>query len=218
MSDFKNYSQYSLSRQICSKNTGSQGPQGFRGPQGATGPKGVPGSTGPTGARGPQGYCCVGATGPQGAQGSVGPSGGPTGPTGPTGPAGTGYTINTTISDNLTIRDNLIIPAYTSIITFPSSANGNWALSWGISETIFSDSSNQFCITFTGTTEYQPIIYNKTAPYTLITNSTSTTGAANDIVTIGGLETYLTLNIYQSSLIYDSSQPQFNFTVTLTKV
>jgi hypothetical protein len=51
MSDFKNYSQYSLSRQICSKNTGSQGPQGLRGPQGATGPKGVPGATGPTGAQ-----------------------------------------------------------------------------------------------------------------------------------------------------------------------
>jgi hypothetical protein len=171
------------------------------------------------GAQGPQGYCCVGATGPQGAQGAVGPGSGPVGSVGPTGPAGTGYTINTMITnDVLTIQDNLIIPAYTFTISFPGVTTGNWALSWGISEPGFSDPTNQFCITFTGTTEYQPIIYNKTAPYTLITNSTSTTGSANDIITIGGSETSLTLNIYQSSLIYDGSQPQFNFTLTLTNV
>jgi hypothetical protein len=219
MSDFKNYSQYSLSRQICSKNNGSQGPQGLRGPQGATGPKGVPGSTGPTGAQGPQGYCCVGATGPQGAQGSVGPSGGPTGPTGPTGPAGTGYTINTNFSDVLTIQGDLIIPAYTSTISFPGVSTGNWALSWGISEPEFSDPNNKFCITLSDiTNEYIPMIYNQVTPYTLNTNLTSTTGSANDIITIGGSETSLTLKIYQSSNTSIENPTTFNFTLTLTKV
>ena len=217
MSDFKNYSQYSLSRQICSKNNGSQGPQGFRGPQGATGPKGVPGSTGPTGAQGPQGYCCVGATGPQGAQGAVGPG---AGLQGLAGPAGTGYTINTTITnDELTIRNNLINPAYTSNISFPGVSTGNWALSWGISETGFSDPSNHFFITLSyNTTVYTPIIYNSETPYTLNTNSFSTTGSANDIITITSLETSLTLNIYQSSTNYIGSNSPFNFTLTLTKV
>ena len=220
MSDFKNYSQYSLSRQICSKNNGSQGPQGLRGPQGATGPKGVPGSTGPTGSRGPQGYCCVGATGAQGAQGAQGPGGGLQGLAGPTGPAGTGYTINTTITnDVLTIRDNLIIPAYTSNISFPGVSTGNWALSWGISETGFSDPSNQFCITLSDSmNEYIPFIYNRVTPYTLNTNSFSTTGSANDIITITSLETSLTLNIYQSSINFFEDQHLFNFTLTLTKV
>ena len=220
MSDFKNYSEYSLSRQICSKNNGSQGPQGLRGPQGATGPKGAQGSTGSMGAQGPQGYCCVGATGPQGAQGSVGPGGGPVGSVGPTGPAGTGYTINTTIGEHLTIQANLIIPAYTpTIITFPGVSTGNWALSWGISETEFSDPSNQFCITLSDSTnEYIPFIYNRVTPYTLNTNSFSTTGSANDIITITSLETSLTLNIYQSSTNFIGDQPPFYFTLTLTKI
>jgi hypothetical protein len=214
------YTQYSLSKKICSQNVGGQGPQGSRGPQGATGPTGVQGSTGATGSRGPQGYCCVGATGPQGPQGAKGDGAGPVGPIGPTGPPGTGYVINATITNNndLYLQTSLTTTAYTTTITFPSSANGNWALSWGISETNFSDTTNQFCITFTGTTEYQPFIYNKTTPYTLITNSTSTTGSANDIINITGSETSLTLNIYQSSLNYYGSNPTFNFTVTLTKV
>jgi hypothetical protein len=220
MSSFLNYNQYSVNKNNCNQSSGPQGPQGSRGTQGPTGTRGIQGTTGPQGSRGPQGYCCVGATGPQGPQGANGNGAGLQGPTGPTGPAGTGYTINSTISDVLTIQSSLTSPAYTYLtpITFPSSANGNWALSWGISETNFSDPTNQFCITFTGLTEYQPIIYNKTSPYTLITNSTSTTGSGNDIITIGGSETSLTLNIYQSSLNYIGSQPSFNFTVTLTKV
>lgn len=220
MSNFINYNQYTLSRQICNKPVGSQGPQGSRGPQGATGPKGVQGATGATGPKGPQGYCCVGQTGPTGPQGAKGDGAGTVGPIGPTGPAGTGYTINATFSDVLTIKSNLLVPAYTSTtIPFPGIATGIWALSWGISEPSFSDTSNQFCITFTGTTEvYQPIIYNTTTPYTLITNTNSTTGSANDIINITGSETSLIVNIYQSSSNYSDSNPPFNFTVTLTKV
>jgi hypothetical protein len=219
MSNYKNYDQYSLSKQFCNQNNGSQGPQGSRGPQGATGPKGVQGETGPQGSRGPQGYCCVGNTGAQGAQGATGSGAGTIGPTGPTGPAGTGYVVNSTIiGDVLNIRSDLTIPAYTTHIIFPSSANGNWALSWGISEG-FSDPTNQFCITLTaGTTICSPSIYNQTTPYTLLTNSSSTTGSANDIITITGVETSLTLNIYQSSLHYIGSTSPFNFTLTLTKV
>jgi len=213
------YTQYSLSKKICSQNIGGQGPQGSRGPQGATGPKGTQGATGATGSRGPQGYCCVGATGSQGPQGAKGDGSGPVGPIGPTGPPGTGYVINTTITNNndLTIQSDLTTPAYTTTITIPGVFTGSWALSWGISEG-FSDSTNQFCITFTGSTEYQPMIYNKTTPYTLITNTTSTTGSANDIINITGTETSLTLNIYQSSLNSYGSSPTFNFTITLTKV
>ena len=57
-------------------------------------------------------------------------------------------------------------------------------------------------------------------PYTLITNSTSTTGSANDIITITNAEASLTLNIYQSTTnsLYFGSNPPFTFTVTLTKV
>jgi hypothetical protein len=231
MSNFTNYSQYSLSKQICIKNTASQGPQGLKGPQGATGPKGVQGATGSQGSKGPQGYCCVGQTGPQGAQGPQGNGGGPAGPTGPTGPAGSGYVINTFIENELlNIRSNFDLPAYySSISTFSGNFNGSWALSWGISEgnvsNPFSDPNNQFCITFTGTTftgttEYSPIIYNKTTPYTLNNNSSSTTGSANDIINISAPESSLILNIYQSSsnLSYIGSNPPFSFTVTLTKV
>jgi len=219
MSNFINYNQYLSSRQICNNNVGSQGQQGARGPQGATGPRGVQGSPGATGPRGPQGYCCVGQTGPQGPQGAKGDGAGTVGPTGPTGPAGTGYTINSTIGDVLTIQSNFVLPAYTTTIAFPGVATGNWALSWGISETGFSDNTNQFCITFTGTTEYQPIIYNTITPYTLITNTTSTTGSVNDMIILGS-ETSLIINIYQSSSnsLYIGSNPPFNFTVTLTKV
>ena len=224
MSSFLNYNQYSVNKTICNQSSGPQGPQGYRGSLGPTGPRGIQGATGPQGSRGPQGYCCVGATGPQGPQGAKGDGAGSVGPTGPTGPAGTGYTINSTISDFLTIQSSFLIPAYTYLtpITFPSSTLGTtWALSWGISETNFSDPTNQFCITFTGSTtstEYQPFIYNTTTPYTLITNSTSTTGSGNDIITIINAEASLTLNIYQSSLNYDGSDPTFNFTVTLTKI
>jgi hypothetical protein len=129
----------------------------------------------------------------------------------------------------LAIQENLIIPAYISNISFPGVSNGNWALSWGISEPGFSDSNNQFYITLSDSTAtYFPTIYNFTTPYTLNTNSTSTTGSANDIIFINGsdtsLDTSLTLNIYQSSTnpLYIGSNspfnPTFNFTVTLTKV
>jgi hypothetical protein len=209
------YQQYS--KTICNQSSGPQGPQGLRGPQGATGPKGVQGSTGATGARGPQGYCCVGATGAQGAQGPAGSGAGLQGPTGPTGPAGTGYAINTTISEYLNIQD--IIPAYISNISFLGVSTGNWALSWGISEPGFSDPSNQFYITLSDSTAtYLPKIYNSTTPYTLNTNSTSTTGSANDIIFITGSDTSLTLNIYQSSLQFVGDPQSFNFTLTLTKV
>jgi hypothetical protein len=207
MSSFANYNQYSINKKICNQSSGSQGPQGDRGSQGPTGPRGIQGATGPQGSRGPQGYCCVGATGPQGPQGAKGNGAGSVGPTGPTGPAGTGYVINSTIlpGNFLTIQSSFLNPAYTYLtpITFPSSTLGTtWALSWGISETNFSDPTNKFYITFTGsttTTEYQPIIYNNTNPYILITNSNSTTGSGNDIINITNVETYLTLNIYQSS-------------------
>jgi hypothetical protein len=222
------YTQYALSNKICSQNIGEKGPQGSRGPQGATGPKGTQGATGATGSRGPQGYCCVGATGPQGPQGAKGDGAGPVGPIGPTGPPGTGYVINATIPSGnvLTIQSTFNTPAfiYSTPITFTGSTLGTtWALSWGISETNFSDPTNQFCITFTGSTtatEYQPMIYNTTTPYTLITNSTSTTGSGNDIINIIGSETSLTLNIYQSTTdsLYIGSNPPFTFTVTLTKV
>ena len=220
MSDFNNYYQYSLSRQVCSKNNGSQGSPGFKGPTGATGPKGVGGNTGATGAQGAQGYCSVGATGAQGTQGYMGPSGGATGAT---GAAGTGYVINKTISNGrFTIQDNPNIPAYTSTpITFPGTTNGNWALSWSISEHDFSDPTNQFYITLShNTTEYFPIIYNSTMPYTLNTNSNFTTGSANDIITIIGSDTNLTLIIYQLSnnISYIDNNYPFNFTLTLTKV
>ena len=219
MSNFINNNKYSLSKISCNKQSGSQGPQGSRGPQGATGPKGVQGATGAVGPFGPQGYCCVGPTGPQGPQGAKGDGGGAIGPTGPTGPAGTGYTINSNFGGELDITSNFDLTAYTTPITFPGISTGNWALSWGISETGFSDPTNQFCITFTGTTtEYQPIIFNKTTPYTLITNTTSTTGSANDIINITGSETTLIVNIYQLSSLYIGSNPSFNFTVTLTKV
>lgn len=211
------YQQYS--KTICNQSSGPQGPQGLRGPQGATGPKGVQGSTGATGARGPQGYCCVGATGAQGAQGPTGSGAGLQGPTGPTGPAGTGYAINTTISEQLTIQANLSNPAYISNISFLGVSTGNWALSWGISEPEFSDNSNQFCITLSDSTAtYLPTIYKFLTPYTLNTNSTSTTGSANDIISIIGSDTSLTLNIYQSSLQFVGDQQSFNFTLTLTKV
>ena len=227
MSSFLNYNQYSVNKTICNQSSGPQGPQGSRGSQGPTGPIGIQGATGPQGSRGPQGYCCIGATGPQGPQGAKGDGAGSVGPTGPTGPAGTGYVINSTIlpGDFLTIQSSFLIPAYTYLtpITFPSSTFGTtWALSWGISEG-FSDPTNQFCITFTGSTtstEYQPFIYNTTTPYPLITNSTSTTGSGNDIITIINAEAYLTLNIYQSSsdTLYIGSNPPFSFTATLTKI
>ena len=222
MSQFTNYNQYSLSKQFCSKNAGSQGPQGLRGPIGATGPKGTQGATGPTGAQGPTGPCCIGQQGPTGPQGAPGSGAGEQGPTGPTGPAGTGYVLNIVITDDLIIRDNLNIPAYTTNITFPISSSGNWALSWGISEPSLSDPNNQFCITFTEPVliSYSPNIYNQTTPYRLIANSTSTTGSANDIVNITGTETSLILDIYQTptNTSYIGSDYSFNFTLTLTKV
>jgi hypothetical protein len=43
-------------------------------------------------------------------------------------------------------------------------------------------------------------------------------GSANDIITIGGSEISLTLNIYQSTINSSIVNPPFNFTITLTKV
>lgn len=218
MSSFQNYQRYSYNNFLCNKNAGPQGPQGERGPQGAIGPKGVTGATGPQGPQGPQGACCIGATGPQGPQGLTGPGGGPTGPTGPTGPPGTGYTVNQIDSDVLTLQTNFLTVAYTFSLNLGTTASTNWSLSWGISENI-SDTSNQFCITFTDSSaiEYQPFVYNKTNPFYLTTNGTTTSGSGNDYITLGTDTTY-TVNIYQSSQYYSGSNPSFNISVTLTSL
>ena len=215
MASYSNYQTYSATKHVCNKNTGSQGAQGLRGLGGATGPAGPQGSTGSTGARGPQGYCCVGAQGAQGPQGFIGSGGGAQGPTGPTGPAGTGYTINATAVDYLTLTNDFSSPAYTFTFSGLPVSSTSYALSWGISEG-FSDSTNQFCITFSdGTTEYQPIIYNKNNPCYLNTNGTNTSGSGNDVIILNGLTSY-TVNIYQTSVSNIGSQPSFTISVTLT--
>jgi hypothetical protein len=216
MASYSNYQTYSATKYICSKNTGSQGAQGEKGPIGATGPAGPQGHTGVQGAKGPTGACCVGAQGAQGSQGPIGPGGGAQGPQGITGPAGTGYTINTTTSDvlTLTVQNDFSNPAFSFAFSgLPSPAN--CALSWGISEG-FSDPTNQFCITFSdGTTEYEPIIYNKTNPSYLISNGTNTAGSGNDFIQLNGSTSY-TVNIYQTSVSYYGSSPSFTISVTLT--
>ena len=214
MSNF-DYKTYLLNRNLCRTNLNlTTGPNCSKGVQGATGPKGVQGATGPQGAQGAQGACCVGAQGATGPQGATGTGAGVPGPTGPTGPPGQGYAINTTSSDVLNLTSTFSSPAYSfSFNTLPGSM-GTWALSWSIFEN-FSDSTNNFCITFDdGTNEYQPIIYNKTNPFYLITNGTNTSGSGNDLITLG-VSTSYNVNIYQTSTIYSGSNPSFTISVTL---
>jgi hypothetical protein len=217
MASYANYRQYSATKYICNTSSGSQGPQGQRGPEGATGPAGPQGLTGSQGAKGPTGACCTGAQGAQGPQGAIGPGGGAQGAQGAQGPAGSGVTINATNSGTLTLTatNDFSTPADTFIITgLPSSIN--YALSWGISEGGFSDTTNQFCITFfDGTTEFQPIIYNTTNPCYLISNGTNTSGSGNDVVTLtSGLASY-TVNIYQTTSTLPLSS-SYTVSVTLT--
>lgn len=201
----------------CYNNIGAQGAQGYRGPQGATGPKGVHGSTGATGPQGAQGYCCVGATGAQGAQGYPGPGGGPIGPTGPTGPPGIGYIVGTTYDGILVTTSDFLSTAATFVFP-PLSGSGmtDWALSWGVSEE-FSDLSNTFCITFTDgiNPDYQPFIYKKTNPFYLNTNATTTTGCANDFISLDSSNSY-TVNVYQTS--DNPSSQAFKIFVSLTSL
>jgi hypothetical protein len=215
MASYSNYRQYSATKYICNTSSGSQGAQGERGPSGATGPAGPQGATGSQGARGPQGYCCVGAQGDIGPQGATGPGGGLQGSQGIQGQAGTGYTKGTSASDVLTLTNIFSTPAYTFAFgALPSPAM--CALSWSIAEG-FSDTTNQFCITFSdGVTEYQPIIHNKTNPFYLNTNGTNTTGSGHDVIILNGVSTSYTVNIYQTSVLYPGSQPSFVFSVTLT--
>jgi hypothetical protein len=216
MASYANYRQYSATKYICNTSSGSQGAQGERGPAGATGPAGPQGYTGPQGARGPQGYCCVGATGATGAQGAPGPGGGLQGLQGIQGPAGTGFTTGTSASDVLTLTNNFSTPAYTFAFGgMPSPTI--CAISWSISLSGFSDPTNQFCITFSnGVTEYQPIINNKINPLSLNTNGNTTAGSGNDVITLNGVSTSYTVNIYQTSALYPGSQPPFVVSVTLT--
>jgi hypothetical protein len=210
------YSQYLSNKYACNNSyTLQSGPKGSQGSQGATGPKGVQGATGPQGPQGPQGNCCVGAQGAKGAQGAVGPGGGPIGPTGPTGPPGQGFAYNKSVSDVLTINSNFSQSSTSFTINLPG-AGGKWAISWGISED-FSDSTNQFCIDFyDGTTYYSPFIYNKNNPISLNTNSNNTSGSANDWIDFGStLALSYTVNLYQTSQIYDGSTPSYNFSITL---
>lgn len=220
MSTFSNYQQYSVNKYACNKYAGPQGPQGAKGPQGATGPKGVVGSTGPQGAKGPQGACCVGAQGAIGPQGATGPGGGAQGAIGPQGPAGSGYILNTTFSDVLTLQSNFSNPAATFAFNdLIGSGPTNWGLSWSISE-IISDSSNSFFITFVDDTtgfEYSPFIFNQTIPTYLNVNGTNTSGSGNDFITLDGTSTY-TVNVYQTSTIYPNTQPTFFISVTLISV
>jgi hypothetical protein len=223
MSYFNNYQSYTLSKNVCKTNNTIAGPQGPQGAQGVTGPKGVQGSTGAMGPQGPQGECCIGPTGATGPQGAQGSAGGPQGATGVTGPPGSGYVINTTFSDILTLQSDFTTPAATfSFNVLPSSGSTNWGLSWGISEgdisNVFSDSTNNFCITFTdGITEYQPIIYNKNNPSYLISNNFITAGSGNDFITLGSSTSY-TVQIYQRSTQYSGSQPPYVISVTLTSL
>jgi hypothetical protein len=218
---YPNYFQYSSNKYKCYKNEGAQGFPGDKGPQGATGPKGVMGSTGPQGAQGAQGACCAGPQGPQGPQGYTGPGAGAQGPAGPTGPPGTGYTINTIAPSEtiLTIQSDLTTPAATfAFSNLPGSGSTNWALSWSISELNISDTTNQIYITFAnGLNVYQPVIYNSSNPGYLTSNIKNMSGSFNDIVTLGN-DTSYTLNIYQSSSLYQGSQPNFYVSITLTSL
>ena len=221
------YNTYMQNKQFCNKNINYlTGPQGAMGPQGATGPKGIIGSIGPQGATGPQGACCVGAQGAQGAQGFIGPGGGPIGHTGATGPAGNGYVINKIHpivgTDTLTIQSDLTTVADSFLFTnlVGSGSITDWALSWGISEPLFSDISNKFFITFednTTNTEYTPFIYNIGNPYNLNINGTNTYGSANDYIRLNGSSTY-NVNIYQSSTTNVGATPNYYISVTLTRI
>jgi hypothetical protein len=218
MASYANYRQYSATKYICNTSSGAQGPQGQRGPEGATGPAGPQGLTGSQGAKGPTGACCTGAQGAQGPQGAIGPGGGAQGAQGAQGPAGSGITINATNSGTLTLTNNFLTPANNtlSISGLPVSST-NYALSWGISEGVFFDTTNQFCITFfDGTTEYQPIIYNTTNPCYLISNGTNTSGSGNDVVTLNGISTSYTVNIYQTTASTLPSSSSYTVSVTLT--
>jgi hypothetical protein len=218
------YQQYLINKYNCNKTTGSRGPQGYNGPIGATGPTGIIGRTGPQGELGPQGACCVGAQGSQGPQGFSGAGGGPVGPAGPQGPPGTGYTINTTITNSdLTIQDDLTTPAASFAFSgLPISGSTNWALSWSISE-LFYDPSNQIYINFTdGVNTYNPFIYNSSNPaYLNATGSnatgSNTTGSFNDVIGLGTASSY-TVNVYQTSVDFEGSNPIFHISITLTSL
>ena len=213
------YQNYLYNKNSCNYNyTKVEGPKGPPGPQGATGPKGVQGATGSQGDKGPQGECCVGAQGPQGAQGAVGPGGGPIGPTGPTGPPGQGYAYNKNVSDNLTIQSDFLNESASFTITLPG-AGGKWAISWGISEDI-SDPTNEFYIIFDdGSNSYSPFIYKSSQPYSLISNSSHTSGSANDYVDFGSSTALsLTVKLYQKSAIEYGSMPTYHFSLTLTSL
>ena len=219
MASYSNYRQYSATKYICNTSSGSQGSQGQRGPEGATGPAGPQGLTGSQGAKGPTGACCTGAQGAQGPQGAIGPGGGAQGPQGATGPAGSGVAINATNSGSLTLTSNFSSTADTFLISGLPVSSTNYALSWGISEGSFFDTTNQFCITFfdgTTLTEYQPIIYNKTNPCYLISNGTNTSGSGNDVINLtSGLTSY-TVNIYQTTASTLPLSPSYTVSVTLT--
>ena len=219
MASYSNYRQYSATKYICNTSSGSQGSQGQRGPEGATGPAGPQGLTGSQGAKGPTGACCTGAQGAQGPQGAIGPGGGAQGPQGATGPAGSGVAINAINSGNLTLTSNFSSTADTFLISGLPASSTNYALSWGISEGSFVDTTNQFCITFfdgTTATEYQPIIYNKTNPCYLISNGTNTSGSGNDVINLtSGLTSY-TVNIYQTTASTLPLLTSYTVSVTLT--
>jgi len=215
MSNF-DYKSYLLNRNLCSKNFNLiPGPIGLIGPQGAIGPKGIQGSTGPQGAQGAQGACCVGATGATGPQGAPGVGAGVAGPIGPVGAPGQGYAVNKVTEDVLTLTNDFSSPAYSFAFQTLPGSGATWHVTWSISVPNFSDSTNNFCITFyDGITEYQTIIHNKSNPFYLHTNGTHTAASGNDIITLG-LSTDYVVNVYHSSNIYSGSQLPFTISVTL---
>uniref|UniRef100_A0A6C0KP35 Collagen-like protein n=1 Tax=viral metagenome TaxID=1070528 RepID=A0A6C0KP35_9ZZZZ len=217
MSTF-DYKSFLASKNLCLNNYNLfSGPQGSQGAIGATGPKGVQGATGPQGAQGAQGACCVGAqgaTGPQGAQGS--PSG-ILGLQGPIGHPGQGNAINEIYSEYLNLNNDFSNPSAQFNINLPG-AGGKWALSWSISESGFSDNSNNFCVTFTdlNNREFQPAIFNKNSPFSLNTNGANTSGAANDLIDFSySNDLTFTVNIYQSSNLYSGNHISFNISISL---
>jgi hypothetical protein len=222
MSNF-DYNSYLIQRNLCSKNYNLiTGPEGAKGPQGSTGPRGVQGLTGARGPQGAQGACCVGAQGAQGSQGYQGPSGGPTGATGPTGPPGQGYAFkffySTSLSEIISPQNNLTTPAFTSsIITFPQTIFGTWALSWSIYENDVVDPYNQIYISFTDNisgNQFYPQVYNLSSPFYLNNNGTNTSGSANDIINFTTASNTYTLNVYQYTSL-PAFTPNFNLSVTL---
>jgi hypothetical protein len=216
------YKQYTVNKYNCNKTAGSQGPQGYIGPQGAIGPVGLVGHTGSQGAQGAQGACCVGAQGAKGSQGFSGAGGGPVGPAGPQGPPGTGYTINTITNSGSTIlriQDDLTTPAASFAFSeLPGSGSTNWALSWSISE-IINDSTNKIYINFTDddNNTYDPFIYNLENPAYLNATGSNTNASFNDVIILGTATSYA-VNVYQSSLDFQESEPTFHISVTLTSL